>query len=215
MEERLIELFKEYLPAWSWEEWQAAGASDKEDIVINALADLGPDMPIEVDEAYDIFWDWAAGITEADFGRKITESTTEDPYGYGPYKTFSDPDLEVGNYVLTTRPFSAGGRTYPARITSITPKWIEYEISGFGFTDRGTKARPGSVNDKALRNARTYIRNMGEACEESLTEAAQKKYKITYREDGISKSFTVWASSKAEAEQKAWSQVDTDSVWVT
>ena len=55
MEERLIEIFKEYLPAWSWEEWQAAGASDKEDIVINALADLGPDMPIEVDEAYDIF----------------------------------------------------------------------------------------------------------------------------------------------------------------
>ena len=31
-EERLIEIFKEYLPAWSWEEWQAAGASDKEDI---------------------------------------------------------------------------------------------------------------------------------------------------------------------------------------
>jgi hypothetical protein len=118
MEERLIEIFKEYLPAWNWEEWQAAGASDKEDIVINALADLGPDMPIEVDEAYDLFWDWAAGLTEADFNT-------------------------------------------------------------------------------------------------SLTEAAQKKYKITYREDGVSKSFTVWASSKAEAEQKAWSQVDADSVWVT
>jgi hypothetical protein len=118
MEERLIELFREYLPAWSWEEWQAAGTSDKEDIVINALADLGPEMPIEVDEAYDIFYDWVAGLTEADF-------------------------------------------------------------------------------------------NTG------LTESAQKQYKITYREDGVSKSFTVWASSKAEAEQKAWSQVDADSVWVT
>ena len=78
MEERLIEIFKEYLPAWSWEEWQAAGSSDKEDIVINALADLGPDMPIEVDEAYDLFYDWCAGLTEADFrsgleeGNKIT-----------------------------------------------------------------------------------------------------------------------------------------------
>ena len=78
MEERLIEIFKEYLPAWSWEEWQAAGSSDKEDIVINALADLGPDMDIEVDEAYDLFYDWCAGLTEADFrsgleeGNKIT-----------------------------------------------------------------------------------------------------------------------------------------------
>ena len=73
MEERLIEIFKEYLPAWSWEEWQAAGSSDKEDIVINALADLGPDMSIEVDEAYDIFYDWAAGLTEADFGSNLNE----------------------------------------------------------------------------------------------------------------------------------------------
>lgn len=48
-----------------------------------------------------------------------------------------------------------------------------------------------------------------------LNEATQKQYKITYREDGVSKSFTVLASSKAEAEQKAWSKVDADSVWVT
>ena len=74
MEERLVELFRGYLPAWNWEEWQAAGASDKEDIVINALADLGPDMPIEVDEVYDIFWDWAAGLTEADFNTSLTEA---------------------------------------------------------------------------------------------------------------------------------------------
>lgn len=118
MEERLIKIFKEYLPAWSWEEWQAAGASDKEAIVINALADLGPDMSIEVDEAYDIFWDWAAGLTEADFNT-------------------------------------------------------------------------------------------------SLTEAAQKQYKITYREDGVSKSFTVQAGSKAEAERIGWSKVDADSLYVS
>ena len=116
MQEQLIELFYEYLPAWSWEEWQAAGSSDREEIVINAIADIGPE--VDIDEAYDIFYDWAAGLTEADFNT-------------------------------------------------------------------------------------------------SLTEAAQKQYKITYREDGVSKSFTVWASSKAEAEQKAWSQVDADSVWVT
>lgn len=76
MEERLIEIFKEYLPAWSWEEWQAAGSSDKEDIVINALADLGPDVDIEVDEAYDIFYDWIVGLTEADFRSDLDETVT-------------------------------------------------------------------------------------------------------------------------------------------
>lgn len=76
MQEQLIELFYEYLPAWTWEEWQAAGASDKEEIAINAIADLGPEVDIE--EAYDLFYDWVAGLTEADFrsdleeGNKIT-----------------------------------------------------------------------------------------------------------------------------------------------
>jgi hypothetical protein len=88
MEERLIELFREYLPAWSWEEWQAAGASDKEDIVINALADLGPDMDIEVDEAYDLFYDWIAGLTEADFGEELQEALPA-----------TDERLQVVNYV--------------------------------------------------------------------------------------------------------------------
>lgn len=82
---------------------------------------------------------------------------TNDPYGYGPYKNFSDPDLKVGDYVLTTRPFSRASTTYPAKITAVTPRWIEYEISGFGFTEKGTKARPGSDSDRALRKAAIYL----------------------------------------------------------
>ena len=70
--EQLINLFQEYLAGWSWEEWQAAGSSDREEVVINAIADLGPSMNIDVEEAYDLFYDWSAGLTEADFG--LTES---------------------------------------------------------------------------------------------------------------------------------------------
>lgn len=101
MEERLIEIFKEYLPAWSWEEWQAAGSSNKEDIVINALADLGPDMPIEVDEAYDLFWDWAAGLTEADFGsglqeaNKVVRGVANNPWYSGSFRGLNDIDTRV------------------------------------------------------------------------------------------------------------------------
>ena len=74
--EQLINLFQEYLAGWSWEEWQAAGSSDREDIVVNAIADLGPSMTIDVEEAYDIFYDWVAGLTESDFGSELTEANS-------------------------------------------------------------------------------------------------------------------------------------------
>ena len=67
MTEQLIKLFQEYLTGWSWEEWQAAGSSDREEVVVNAIADLGSNMDMDVEEAYDLFYDWAAGLTEADF----------------------------------------------------------------------------------------------------------------------------------------------------
>ena len=81
MYDTLIKLFQEYLAGWTWEEWQAAGSSDREEIVVNALADLGPDLSIEVDEAYDLFYDWAAGLTPEDFG--LTEAL----------RIVSDPDI--------------------------------------------------------------------------------------------------------------------------
>ena len=65
MESKLINLFYEYLKGWSWDEWQAAGSSDKEEVAVNAIADFGPE--VDIDEAYDLFYDWAAGLTEADF----------------------------------------------------------------------------------------------------------------------------------------------------
>ena len=72
MEAQLIELFKEYLEDWSWEEWQAAGSSDREEVVVNAVADIGPEMDVE--DAYDIFYDWSAGLTAEDFGEPMTEA---------------------------------------------------------------------------------------------------------------------------------------------
>lgn len=74
MMEQLIKLFQEYLAGWSWEEWQAAGSSDKEEMVVNAIADLGPSMNIDVEEAYDIFYDWAAGLTKSNFDSELTEA---------------------------------------------------------------------------------------------------------------------------------------------
>lgn len=87
-----------------------------------------------------------------------TLTEEEDPYGYGPYKTFSDPTLKVGDYVLAPRSFSADKhKTYPAKITAMSDRWINYEISGFGFSDKGTKARPGSKAASTISNAKKYL----------------------------------------------------------
>ena len=42
-----------------------------------------------------------------------------------------------------------------------------------------------------------------------------KEYKITYYDDETQKSFIVTAESKDEALQKAWSIVDSESVYVS
>ena len=52
---------------------------------------------------------------------------------------------------------------------------------------------------------------------EELTKLNEtlKSYKVVYYEDGVKKSFTVQAGSKAEAEQIGWSRVDADSLYVS
>ena len=76
-DEALINLFYEYLSGWTWDAWQAAGTSDKEEVVVNALADYGPD--IYVDDAYDLFYDWAAGLTPEDFEEPLVEWKAMNP----------------------------------------------------------------------------------------------------------------------------------------
>lgn len=66
MRAELLDYFWDELTGWDYESWQSAGAKDKEDIVVGALADLGP--TIDVEEAYELFWEWADSLTEDDFG---------------------------------------------------------------------------------------------------------------------------------------------------
>jgi hypothetical protein len=51
--------------------------------------------------------------------------------------------------------------------------------------------------------------------ENLIDESSDKKrYKVSYYESGIKKSFTVMATSKEEAKSIAWSKVDADSIYV-
>lgn len=92
--ELLTDLFYEYLAGWTWEEWQAAGVSDREEVVVNALADYGPD--IYVDDAYDLFYDWAAGLTPEDFeGTLIEEAVLHEWRPMNTTSNSSKPQLKT------------------------------------------------------------------------------------------------------------------------
>lgn len=58
--DQLISYFRDELNGWDWESWQSAGASDKEEIVVGAIAELG--INVDIDEAYNLFWEWADGL---------------------------------------------------------------------------------------------------------------------------------------------------------
>lgn len=61
----LLDYFWDELTGWDYESWQSASSKDKEEIVVGALADLGPS--IDVEEAYDLFWEWADGLDKDSF----------------------------------------------------------------------------------------------------------------------------------------------------
>lgn len=75
--ERLIRLFWDYVSDWSWEEWEAAGAADKEEIVTNALAELGPGADFDIEEAYDLFYEWAEDLTKDGFEYALKEGVSK------------------------------------------------------------------------------------------------------------------------------------------
>ena len=72
---KLMDQFKAGLEAWDWETWSASGSSEREEIVVNAIAELG--LQIGIEEAYDLFYEWADTLTPEDF-RPSEEFETEE-----------------------------------------------------------------------------------------------------------------------------------------
>jgi hypothetical protein len=105
---------------------------------------------------------------------KLSEGarTAEDPYGYGPYKVPTDPKLKVGDYIKAKR-YSSDTEWYPARVTKITPDFVDYTISGFGFIKNGTAVRSASAK-QAFGNLRKRL--LGEAANDPAKVAASKKF---------------------------------------
>ena len=65
LQAKLLDEFTAALKGWDWDTWCAAGASDKEEVAATAIAELG--LQIGIEEAYDLFWEWANTLTSDDF----------------------------------------------------------------------------------------------------------------------------------------------------
>jgi hypothetical protein len=115
-------------------------------------------------------------LTEAfDELDKLSEEarTADDPYGYGPYKTPDDPTLRVGDYIKAKQ-YAKDDKWYPGRVTEVTPDFVSYTISGWGFTKNGTALRSNRAK-QAFGNLRKRL--LDEAAGDDATKkAASKKF---------------------------------------
>lgn len=65
--DKLIDLFYADIANTPWDVWSDTSSVDKERIVVNALAELGLSEVVDIDEAYDLFWEWAECLDEDSF----------------------------------------------------------------------------------------------------------------------------------------------------
>ena len=65
--DKLIDLFYEDISYTPWDVWCDTSSTDKERVVVDALAKLGLSEVIDIDEAYDLFWEWADNLDEDAF----------------------------------------------------------------------------------------------------------------------------------------------------
>lgn len=72
---KLINLFWDDIADTSWDVWCDTSSRDKERIVPAAIVELG--INVDIDEAYDLFWEWADGLEEDSFRPRYSEGLQE------------------------------------------------------------------------------------------------------------------------------------------
>jgi hypothetical protein len=110
-------------------------------------------------------------LDELNKEQPITEAVEEDPYDYGPYKTPDDPTLKVGDYIKAKQ-YAKDDKWYPGRVTEVTPDFVHYTISGWGFIKNGTAVRSDKAK-RAFGNLRKRL--LGEAAGDDATKKAASK----------------------------------------
>lgn len=66
MVEKLVSKFWEKVSDMSWDDWCSMSSKDKEEIVVDIISELD-DITLDIDEVYEVFWDWESGLEESSF----------------------------------------------------------------------------------------------------------------------------------------------------
>lgn len=106
------------------------------------------------------------------------KQSADDPYGYGPYKDPTDPTLRVGDYIKAKQ-YARDDEWYPARVTSITPDFVDYTISGFGFVKNGTVVRSAKAKS-AFSNLRKRLSETTGNLKQASSSSGTPQFEITY-----------------------------------
>jgi hypothetical protein len=61
----IIQMFYDSLDGWDWDTWNYTSSGDRESIVVDVITELG--LTTDIDEVYDLFYDWSGGLTEESF----------------------------------------------------------------------------------------------------------------------------------------------------
>ena len=63
--EGLIDYFYKSISEMSWDVWCDTSTTDKERIAVDAMVELG--LSEDIEEVFDLFWEWADGLEEDAF----------------------------------------------------------------------------------------------------------------------------------------------------
>ena len=61
----LIDYFYKSISEMSWDVWCDTSTTDKERIAVDAMVELG--LSEDIEEVFDLFWEWADGLEEDAF----------------------------------------------------------------------------------------------------------------------------------------------------
>jgi hypothetical protein len=74
--EKLVNYFWDDISEMSYDDWCGTSSGDKESVVPYAIVDLGLEG-VDIDEVYDLFWEWAEGLDEESFSGYEDEEEDE------------------------------------------------------------------------------------------------------------------------------------------
>ncbi len=75
--EQLLQLFKKQISNLTWEEWLATDKKTRDELMAKAIVESDVYGLFDVEEAYELFYDWIEGLNKENFKDALQEDLTQ------------------------------------------------------------------------------------------------------------------------------------------